>query len=80
MLMRQDAPPPALPVPPGSASLELAGGARLLRPEEQVFEAMLEGWRVQQLARTPPSSASSGCAGSASARLAKAQRRSGGPC
>ena len=51
MLMRQDPPPPALPAPPGSASLQLAGGARLLRPEEQVFEAMLEGWRVQQLAR-----------------------------
>lgn len=36
---------------PGAARLQLAGGARLLRPDEQVFEAMLEGWRVQQLAR-----------------------------
>ena len=49
MLMRQD---PAPPAPPGAASLQLARGARLLRPEEQVFEAMLEGWRVQQLARS----------------------------
>ena len=32
---------------PGSAGLQLAGGAPLLRPEEQVFDAMLEGWRVQ---------------------------------
>ena len=36
---------------PGSARLQLAGGAPLLRPEEQVLAAMLEGWRVQQLAR-----------------------------
>jgi integrase/recombinase XerC len=36
---------------PGSAGLQLAGGAVLLRPEEQVLEAMLEGWRAQQLAR-----------------------------
>ncbi len=36
---------------PGSAGLHLAGGAVLLRPEEQVLEAMLEGWRAQQLAR-----------------------------
>ena len=36
---------------PGSAGLQLAGGAPLLRPEEQVLEAMLEGWRAQQLAR-----------------------------
>ena len=36
---------------PGVASLQLAGGARLLRPDEQVFAAMLEGWRAQQLAR-----------------------------
>ena len=27
------------------------GGVPLLRPEEQVFAAMLEGWRAQQLAR-----------------------------
>ena len=36
---------------PGSAGLQLAGGAVLLRPEEQVLEAMLNGWRAQQLAR-----------------------------
>ncbi|OLT30463.1 integrase [Nocardiopsis sp. CNR-923] len=36
---------------PGSAGLHLVGGLSLLRPEEQVFEAMLEGWRNQQLAR-----------------------------
>jgi hypothetical protein len=35
---------------PGSAGLHLAGGAVLLRPEEQVPEAMLEGSRAQQLA------------------------------
>ena len=28
---------------PGVGGLQLAGGARLLRPEEQVFAAMLEG-------------------------------------
>lgn len=31
--------------PPGSARLQLAAGVPLLRPEEQVFEAMLTGWR-----------------------------------
>jgi integrase/recombinase XerC len=36
---------------PGSARLQLAAGVPLLRPEEQVFEAMLTGWRNQQLAR-----------------------------
>ena len=36
---------------PGSARLQLAGGTLLLRPEEQVLAAMLDGWRVQQLAR-----------------------------
>ncbi|MEU8310732.1 site-specific integrase [Actinomadura sp. NPDC048955] len=36
---------------PGAASLHLVGGTALLRPEEQVAEAMLEGWRNQQLAR-----------------------------
>jgi site-specific recombinase XerD len=35
----------------GSAGLHLVGGARLLHPREQVFEAMLEGWRNQRLAR-----------------------------
>ena len=36
---------------PGSAVLQLADGVRLLRPDEQVFTAMLDGWRNQQLAR-----------------------------
>lgn len=36
---------------PGSAGLQLADGVALLHPEEQVFEAMLGGWRNQQLAR-----------------------------
>jgi integrase/recombinase XerC len=35
----------------GSARLYLAAGVPLLRPGEQVFEAMLGGWRNQQLAR-----------------------------
>src|SRR2546421_458489 len=36
---------------PGSAALHLVDGIALLRPEEQVFAAMLDGWRAQQLAR-----------------------------
>jgi hypothetical protein len=36
---------------PGAARLQLADGIPLLRPEEQVFTAMLEGWRNQQMAR-----------------------------
>ncbi|WP_243795057.1 site-specific integrase [Saccharopolyspora gloriosae] len=36
---------------PGSVGLHLADGVPLLHPEEQVFAAMLEGWRNQQLAR-----------------------------
>jgi hypothetical protein len=36
---------------PGAAGLQLAAGVPLLRPEEQVFSAMLGGWRNQQLAR-----------------------------
>jgi hypothetical protein len=36
---------------PGVAGLHLAEGVPLLRPEEQVFAAMLDGWRNQQLAR-----------------------------
>lgn len=36
---------------PGSVRLHLADGVPLLRPEAQVFEAMLDGWRNQQLAR-----------------------------
>lgn len=36
---------------PGSASLVLADGVPLLHPEPQLFEAMLEGWRNQMLAR-----------------------------
>lgn len=35
----------------GGAGLLLMGGTRLLHPCEQVFEAMLEGWRNQRLAR-----------------------------
>ncbi|WP_330256897.1 site-specific integrase [Nocardia sp. NBC_00565] len=38
-------------VAPGSAALHLVDGLSLLRPEEQVFAAMLDGWRNQQLAR-----------------------------
>ncbi len=37
--------------PAGSARLVLLDGVGLLRPDEQVFEAMLEGWRNQGLAR-----------------------------
>ena len=37
--------------PAGAAELHLADGLALLRPEEQVFAAMLDGWRAQQLAR-----------------------------
>ncbi len=36
---------------PGRAGVHLVDGLSLLRPEEQVFAAMLEGWRSQQLAR-----------------------------
>lgn len=36
---------------PGAAELYLIGSAPLLRPEEQVFDAMLEGWSNQQFAR-----------------------------
>ena len=36
---------------PGSASLVVVAGAVLLRPDLQVFEAMLEGWSAQQVAR-----------------------------
>jgi integrase/recombinase XerC len=36
---------------PGVARLYLADGVPLLRPEEQVFNAMLDGCRNQQLAR-----------------------------
>ena len=36
---------------PGSVGLVLADGVALLRPAEQVFEAILAGWRDQQLAR-----------------------------
>jgi integrase/recombinase XerC len=35
----------------GAAGLYLLDGVPLLRPDEQVFEAMLTGWRNQQLAR-----------------------------
>ncbi|WP_243715448.1 site-specific integrase [Micromonospora sp. KC207] len=36
---------------PGAARLRVVDGVPLLRPAEQVFEAMLDGWRNQQLAR-----------------------------
>lgn len=36
---------------PGAAGLVLVDGVPLLHPESQVFEAMLEGWRNQMLAR-----------------------------
>ena len=36
---------------PGTARLHVTPGVPLLRPDEQVFAAMLEGWRSQQLAR-----------------------------
>jgi integrase/recombinase XerC len=36
---------------PGSARLQMVDGVPLLHPAEQVFEAMLTGWRNQQLAR-----------------------------
>ena len=35
----------------GSASLVLVSGAELLRPDVQVFEAMLEGWERQRASR-----------------------------
>jgi len=38
-------------VPEGSARLVLAEGVPLLHPETQLFEAMLQGWRNQMLAR-----------------------------
>lgn len=36
---------------PGAVRLHLADGVPLLRPDEQVFQSMLDGWRNQQLAR-----------------------------
>ena len=36
---------------PGAAGLHVVAGLALLRPEEQVFAAMLDGWGSQQLAR-----------------------------
>ena len=36
---------------PGAAVLQLVPGVRLLRPDEQVFTAMMEGWADQQLAQ-----------------------------
>jgi len=35
----------------GAAHLVVVAGAALLRPDEQVFDAMLEGWTNQQMAR-----------------------------
>jgi integrase/recombinase XerC len=39
------------PPSPGSATLQLADGVALLRPDEQMFTAMLRGWENQQRAR-----------------------------
>lgn len=36
---------------PGSAGLHVLAGVPLLRPDEQVFTAMLDGWASQQMAR-----------------------------
>jgi integrase/recombinase XerC len=36
---------------PGAAGLHVVAGLPMLRPEEQVFAAMLDGWGSQQLAR-----------------------------
>jgi hypothetical protein len=36
---------------PGATHLELVGDVPLLHPEPQLFEAMLDGWRHQQLSR-----------------------------
>lgn len=36
---------------PGAAALHLVPGVPLLRADEQVFAAMLDGWADQQLAR-----------------------------
>jgi integrase/recombinase XerC len=36
----------------GAAHRVVAAGVPLLRPDAQVFEAMLEGWRQQQLSRS----------------------------
>ncbi|MGH3778996.1 MAG: hypothetical protein ACRDRR_25230 [Pseudonocardiaceae bacterium] len=35
----------------GAAHLELVSGVAQLRPDETMFEAMLRGWRAQQVAR-----------------------------
>jgi len=35
----------------GAAHLELVGGVVQLRPEDAMVEAMLNGWRAQQMAR-----------------------------
>ncbi|MFI0220348.1 hypothetical protein [Streptomyces lydicus] len=38
-------------VPGAAPSLFVVGGTPLLHPEAQAFEAMLSGWRDQQLSR-----------------------------
>lgn len=50
-------------VPAGSAGLLLVDGVTLLHPAEQVFEAILAGWRDQQLARNLALSTIEGRAG-----------------
>src|SRR5690554_5844556 len=42
---------PSRASPAGSARAVLVAGTVPLHPEPQTFEAMLEGWRAQQLAR-----------------------------
>ena len=37
---------------PGSAVLVVANGAALLRPQVQVFEAVLDGWRSRKVSRS----------------------------
>ncbi|MFJ9760579.1 hypothetical protein [Streptomyces sp. NPDC101149] len=58
---------------PRAARLHLADGVPLLRPGEQVFEAMLDGWRNQQLARNL--ALSTGYARSAASRWCLASQR-----
>jgi integrase/recombinase XerC len=48
---------------PGSAALVLVDGAALLRPEVQVFEAMLDGWRAQKVSRSLNSASINGAMG-----------------
>ena len=74
---------------PGAAMLRLVPGVTLLRADEQVFGAMLDGWADQQLARNlAPATAGApgdkgfsaggaGSAGAASRRSPPSSRRRG---